>query len=151
MTLIRWNPSPLAPTRDLARLHDEMDRLFDDFIGRPLRGDFAPTFLPPVDIDETAEDFVIRADLPGMGHKDVKVSLMGDTLTIRGQRRLEERGKNDGAHRTERVAGQFERSFTLGKPVRGDQVQATFKDGVLEIRIPKAEDARVREIEVKVG
>jgi len=151
MALIRWNPSMLAPSRELFRLHDEMDRLFDDFVGRgTLRADLRTAFLPPVDVEETPEGFVVKADLPGLTHRDVKVSLMGDTLTLRGERRLEAQAKDTTAHRCERISGSFERTFTLGAPVRNDQVEATFRDGVLEIRIPKAEQARVREVEIKV-
>ena len=152
MTLIRWNPSFRSPGRELVRLHDEMDRFFDDLIGRdPLRGDVRAAFLPPIDVEETAEGFVVKADLPGVSQKDVKVSLVGDTLILRGERRTEPSSRDATSHRCERLAGTFERTFTLGTAVRGDQVQATFRDGVLEIRIPKAEEARVREIEVKVG
>lgn len=147
MTLIRWNPSLLSPHRDLVRLHDEMDRLFDDFTGRtPAR-----LFAPPVDIEETPETFVLRADLPGMTQNDVKVSLMGDAVTIRGERQATSASNGGTVHRSERVTGSFERTFTLGTPVRADKVEASFKDGVLEVRIPKAEEARVREVEIKVG
>jgi HSP20 family protein len=148
MTLIRWNPSLMSPHRDLVRLHDEMDRLFDGFVGRtPEQGVFAP----PVDIEESSESFVIRADLPGMTQKDVKVSVLGDSVTIRGERHTTQPSNGGTLHRTERVSGMFERTFTLGTAVRPDQVEAKFKDGVLEVRIPKAEDARVREVEIKVG
>jgi len=148
MTLIRWNPSLLSPHRDLYRLHDEMDRLFDGFNGNPAaRGLFAP----PVDIEETAEGFVLKADLPGLTQNDVKVSIMGDVVTIRGERHASAPASGGTVHRTERVTGTFERTFTLGTAVRADQVAAIFKDGVLEVRIPKAEEARVREVEIKVG
>jgi HSP20 family protein len=76
---------------------------------------------------------------------------VGDTVTIRGQRRTETQTKDATVHRTERVSGPFERTFTLGVPLRNDKVEATFKDGVLEVRIPKADEARMREIEIKVG
>jgi HSP20 family protein len=148
MTLIRWNPSLLSPHRDLVRLHDEMDRLLGGFAGRsPERGLFAP----PVDIEETPESFVLRADLPGLTQKDVKVSIMGDVVTIRGERTAVAPPSGVTVHRTERITGGFERTFTLNSPIRADQVAATFKDGVLEVRIPKAEEARVREVEIKVG
>ncbi len=149
MALIRWTPAP-TPMRDLVSMQEEMNRMFDGVFGRPLaRAAF--DFSPVVDIEEDAEGFVLRADLPGVPPKDVKVSLMGDTLTVKGERK-QENGKSDGNMlRCERVYGAFERSFTLGTPVRADQVKATFKDGVLEVRVPKAEEARLREIEVKVA
>jgi HSP20 family protein len=150
MTLIRWSPNPFTPLRDPSTIQDEMNRLFDGFFarsGRELNG----LFTPSVDIEETAEEFVIKADLPGVAQKDVKVSLMGDTLTIRGERKAERTSENGNPHRLERAHGTFERSFTLGTPVRNDQVKAQYRDGVLEVRVPKAEQARMREIEVQVG
>lgn len=149
MTLIRWTPNR---NRSLTSFHDEMDRLVDTFFNnRPLATFDAESFAPPVDIEETPEAFVLRADLPGMSQKDVKVSLTGDQLTLRGERRRENEKREGAVHRTERVYGAFERTFTLTSPVKGEQVKATYRDGVLEVRVPKAEEARVREIEVQVG
>jgi len=152
MTLIRWNPARTTPLRDLTTVQDEVNRLFDSFFTHgPQRADLNAGFAPAIDIEETAEAFLIRADLPGVNQKDVKVSLTGDTLTIRGERKQEATAPNGSLHRVERMYGSFERSFVLGTPVRNDQVKAQYKDGVLEVRIPKAEEARVREIEVQVA
>lgn len=152
MTLIRWSPAPFAALRDLPNIQDEVNRLFDSaFIRGPLRGDLNAVFTPLVDVEETAEEFILRADLPGVTQKDVKVSLMGDTLTIRGERKRETAAKDGSHHRIERLYGTFERSFTLGSPVRNDKVKAQYRDGVLEVRVPKAEEARIREVEVQVG
>jgi HSP20 family protein len=153
MTLMRWNPVVLGPSRERTSLNDEIDRLFGSFFdGGRLRGDVAPLTAPAVDIEETADAFVVRADLPGMGQKDVKVNLMGDTLTIRGERKREDAQKSDKSwHRSERTYGAFERSFTFETPVRGDGVTAQYRDGVLEVRVPKAEVARVREIAVDIA
>jgi HSP20 family protein len=147
MTLIRWNPA--RPLRTLA-VQDEMDRLIEGFLGHPSGSPAAPLTMP-VDIEETPEAYVFRADLPGFSQKDVKVSLAGDTLTLRAERKRETESTKGSVHRSERIYGTFERTFTLADPVRGDQVKAAYKDGVLEIRVPKAEEARVREIEVQVG
>jgi len=149
MTLIRWNP--VANPRDLARVQDEFDRMFDRFFERGYRADLVPAFAPAVDVEETPEGYVFRADLPGIKLEDVKVNLMGDTLTIRGERKQESAESKGNLQRIERVYGSFERRFELGNPVHGDQVKATYKDGVLEVRVPKAEEARVREIPVQVG
>lgn len=151
MTLVRFLP---GRSRDLTSLRSEMDHLFDNFFGnRPFysAADAADLMTPPVDVEETAEGYVFRADLPGMTEKDVKVSLVGDTLTLRGERKRESESQEGSVHRTERVFGAFERTFTLPKALRGDQVKASYRNGVLEIRVPKAEEARVREIEVQVG
>jgi len=150
MTLIRWNPRPTG--RELTRFHTDLDRFFDDLVGRSsLASDPASSFIPPIDLEESADGFVLRADLPGLTHKDVSVHLSGDTVIVRGERKAGAPSKDATTHRSERIHGTFERSFTLGTRVRGDQVEASFKDGVLEIRIPKADESRVREIEVKVG
>jgi HSP20 family protein len=150
MTLIRWNP--IASSRELTRAHDEIDRLFDRFFDRPgYRADLAPAYAPSVDIEETPEAYVFRADLPGIQLEDVKVNLMGGTLTLRGERKQTTTDAKGNVHRVERVYGSFERSFELGKPVHAEHVKATYKDGVLEVRVPKAEEARLREIPVQVG
>jgi len=147
MALIRWNPT----SRDLVDIHDEMNRLFDSFLSRPTLRTNGLLFAPAADIEETSEDFVIHLDLPGVSQKDVKVSLMGDTITIRGERKHETSRKDGNVHRSERAYGAFERTFTLGAPVRSEGVKAVYRDGVLEVHVPKAEEARVREIEVQVG
>jgi HSP20 family protein len=151
MTLVRLIP---GRGRELGNLRGEVDHLFDSFFShRPFYS--SPTIeslmAPPVDVEETAEGYFFRADLPGMTEKDVKVSLTGDTLTLRGERKRETDTTAGNVHRTERVFGTFERTFTLPAPVRGDQVKASYRNGVLEIHVPKADEARVREIEVKVG
>jgi HSP20 family protein len=151
MTLVRFLP---GRSRDLTPFRSEIDQLFDSFLGnRPFYS--APTteslMAPPVDVEETAEGYVFRADLPGMSEKDVKVSLVGDTLTLRGERKRQAESQSGNAHRTERVFGAFERTFTLPAPVRSDKVKASYRNGVIEILVPKAEEAKVREIEVEVG
>jgi len=140
------------PVRDLYSINDEINRLFDGFLAPATpRGDVAPMFTPAVDVEETADEFVIKADLPGMTQKDVKVNLMGDTLTIRGERKQESEKKDGSSRRTERIYGMFERSFRLGTPVRSDKVNAQYRDGVLEVHVPKAEEAKLREVEIQVA
>ena len=148
MTLIRWTPQ--QPNLDLTRMGREVDNLFGQFWPEFAQGVSKP-LAPAVDIEEGPEDFVFRADLPGFKLEDVKVRFHGDTLSISGERRLNGEASKDTLHRRERVAGTFERSFTLTAPVRSSEVKATYKDGVLEIRVPKAEEARAREIEVQVA
>lgn len=148
MTLIRWTPTR---NNDLVTFRSEVDRLFDSF--------FAPTetrpewnmVTPPVDVEETKEAFHFRADLPGIKPADVKVTLSGDTLTIRGERKREEEKREGSLHRVERTYGMFERSFHLTTPVRRDGIEAKYRDGVLEVTVAKAEEAKLREVEVKVG
>jgi HSP20 family protein len=144
MRLIRWNPS--LPARTPAYF-DEIDRLFGGWLAPSLTSN--GHLAPPVDIEETPEAYTLRVDLPGFSREDVKVRFAGDTLTLSGERKAEK--KDATVHRTERAYGSFERTFTLPEPVKAGEVKATYKDGVLEIHVPKAEEAKVREIEVRVG
>ena len=150
-SLIRWNATP---TRELLGFRDDVDRLFDSLLSAPAHGNgrqWLSTFVPALDVEETKDAFIVHMDLPGVSQNDVKVSLLGDVLTIRGERKQSEERKDRNVHRVERRYGTFERSITLGVSVRGDQVKANVRDGVLEIQIPKAEEARVREIDVQVA
>lgn len=149
-TLMRWSPL-FSSRRDLNGLRNDFDQLFDSLISGTTPRANANLFAPAADIHENPEAYLIRLDLPGIAQKDVKVTIMGDTLTIRGERKLEERKDQDNVHYRERLFGTFERSFTLSAPVRADQVKASYKDGVLEVRVPKADEARTREIEVQVS
>ena len=151
MNVIRWSPRLGSGPRDLVTFQDEVNRLFDGFMGNVQHRDGGALLAPPVDVEETPEEFIVRADLPGVPQKDVKVSLMGDTLTIRGSRNDEKKSKDGSFHRVERTYGSFERSFTFGTPVKNDGVSAQVRDGVLEVHVPKADEAKLREIEVKVA
>ena len=146
MTLVRW-----LPRRNGSELRTEMDRLFENFLSPSSLHLEWGGLSPAVDVEETPDAYVFRADLPGVVSKDVKVTVHGDTLTLRGERRREEKKSDGTLHRVERSYGEFERSFTLGAPVKADQVKASYRDGVLEIHVPKADEAKPREIDVQVG
>jgi len=149
MSLVRWFPrrNGLQPVA----LDTQLDRLFEDFfIPAPLHSEWN-ALTPAVDVEETPDAYVFRADLPGLTAKDVKVTVHNDTLTLRGERKREEKKSEGSLHRVERAYGVFERSFTLGLPVRADQVKASYKDGVLEVHVPKAEEARARDIEAQIN
>lgn len=150
MTLVRWTPA-YKPSRDLIAMQDDVSRFIDSFFSSNAQRSEAVAFTPEVDVEETPEEFVLRADLPGVPQKDVKVTLLGDTLTIRGERKEEKSEKSGNLLRVERHAGVFERSFTLGAAVRSDGVKASYRDGVLEIRVPKADQARPRDIQIQAG
>jgi HSP20 family protein len=149
MSLVRWFPRRNG--LQSVALNTELDHMFEDFFNpAPLRSEWS-ALTPAVDVEETSDAYVFRADLPGMTSKDVKVTVHGDTLTLRGERKREEKQSNESLHRIERAYGSFERSFTLGLPVRADQVKASYKDGVLEVRVPKADEAKPRDIEVQIN
>jgi len=147
MAIVRWNP-----WRDVVSVQDEMERMFDGL----LRGSWpslsrrTEVWSPPVDVVEKEDEFVVTAELPGMNQKDVKVSIMDNVLSIKGEKREEKEEKNGEFRRVERCYGSFERSFTLSAPVESDKIEAKYKNGILEIRLPKAEKARAKEIPVDV-
>jgi len=148
MSLIRWTPRRNGT--ELTTLSTEMDRLFDDLLTNRTPARRSSSLVPAVDVEETSDAYTFRADLPGVDAKAVKVSVTGDTLTFNGERKRESEAAEGAAHRVERLYGSFERSFTLGVPVRTDGVKASYKDGVLEIRVPKADEAKPREIQVQI-
>ncbi len=121
--------------------------------GKQMSGDLSfADWAPSVDIDEEEDQYVIKADLPGVDKKDIEVKLENGVLSIRGEKHTEkETGKGTKRHRTERFHGTFARSFTLPDAVKADQVDASYKDGVLSLVIPKAEEAKPRAIDIKVS
>jgi HSP20 family protein len=151
MTLIRWRPeSEIVPRiSDLSR---EMNRLFDSF----LRGDVTEEGLansywtPAVDILEKDDAYTLEAELPGLKKDDVKISVQDNILTLRGERKDERKESKKGYLRMETNYGSFTRSFTLPTTINASKIEAEFKDGILKIEIPKAEEAKPKMIEVKV-
>ena len=150
MALIRWEP-----VAELNTIQNEMNRLFNTFFDQPAsagRGG-APSrrWIPAMDLVETADQYVLRADLPGLDDDDVNVQLEDNVLTISGERKAEHDDRQEGYYRLERAFGAFSRSLTLPEGVDADAIAATFDKGVLEIRIPKPEARRPRRVEIKVG
>jgi len=139
MTVVRYEPWAL-----LNRLHREFDRTFDT-VARDA------TWSPAVDVHEEPERFVVRADLPGVKSSDIEITAEKGVLSLRGTRNFDQR-KDDGHYsRVERVSGKFVRSFTLPENVQADSIKAQFKDGVLELTIPKAAKPEPRRIEVQAA
>jgi HSP20 family protein len=129
-------------------IQGEINRLFDSF-GRP--GAMAGgerMWLPAVDVHETKDDIVLSFDIPGVSEKDVQVTVTGDLLTVRGERRFDREGTENSVHRVERVYGKFERSVQLPMAVSTDKVKATYRDGVLEIKLGKADEVKPRQIKI---
>lgn len=156
MTIERWRPfgSSLArwdPFHGLAEIQQEMNRLFDSLVGRPMTAPATERIWAPVaDMYETKDDIVVCFELPGVREKEVSVTIAGDVLTVKGERRWEREAKDESLHRVERAYGRFERSVQLPAPVQVDRVKATYRDGVLEVRLPKAEALKAREIKIDV-
>jgi HSP20 family protein len=124
----------------------EVDRLFDSFFGTPDRG--ARRWVPPMDLVEADDHFMLKADLPGLSDKDVAIEVQDGTLKISGERKEEREQTERGWYRIERSFGSFARSLSLPEGVDPDGITAEFRDGVLELRIPKPEERKPRRIEI---
>ena len=139
----RWDPF-----RDLSVLQDRINRIFNEQAGgRDAESASSRTWSPVVDILETDTDLVVRAELPGMTRDEIDVEVTSELLSIRGERKADEESK-DKCIRIERPHGPFQRSFTIGVPVQPDKVKASYRDGLLEIVVPKAEEVKPKKIQV---
>ena len=145
MELVPWRPFG-----ELTPLRREMEDLWRRFFGEtPFLRPFREEWLPAVDISETKDKVVLKAEMPGMDAKDVNVSISGDILTIKGEKKKEEEEKDEHYHCVETYCGSFQRSFRLPHNVKADKVEATFDKGVLKITLPKTEEAKKKEIKIK--
>ena len=148
MTLIRWEP-----TGELNSLQSDMNRLFNAFFDVPAGGNGASArrWVPPMDLVETEEHFVLRADLPGLSEEEVSIELEDNVLTLSGERKAEHEEGQEGYYRVERAFGTFSRSLTLPEGIDPEAVEATFDRGVLKIRIAKPEERKPRKVAISVG
>jgi HSP20 family protein len=140
------------PVSDIVSLQDEMNRLFLDFFGRTpgrrLVGD--SLWAPVMDIEETKDDIIIKAEIPGMTKEDVKIQVSGDIITISGERKREEENRDKTYHRIERSYGQFQRMITLPGEVQSAKAKASYENGVLTIKLPKSEEVKPKEISIDI-
>lgn len=152
MALMRWNPKRdlSAWPSELFNIQREMNRLFDTFV----RDDEAPEglsmWMPAVDISEHDDQYLVRMELPGVRKEDVRITIENNILTIRGEKKQEATIAEDAYRRVERSYGSFQRSFKLPAAVKPDKIEAAAADGVLTVHVPKAEEARPQQVEVKV-
>ena len=145
MELVRWEPFD-----GLNRLHSRINDLFDENFGRAraLPSATAGVWLPPVDILESKEAYLIRAELPGMKKEDFNLEVNDGTLTLSGERKAESLTDGVEYHRNERIHGRFSRSFYLPQTVKQEGIKANCRDGMLEIHVPKVEEAKPRQITI---
>jgi HSP20 family protein len=141
MTLVRWNP-----VRELASMEvDRLNRMFADFYGG-----FDRAWVPAVDVYENDDhEFVLKAELPEVKREDIAITYDNGVLTLKEERKSEVETSRDNYHRVERQHGSFTRSFTLPATVDAARIQASYKDGVLTIRVPQREEAKPKQIEIK--
>lgn len=154
--LVKWDPFGSIRRRgnvfnELSGIQQEMNRLFDEFFGESRQELAEGTWLPAVDVSETGAEIVVKAELPGMSKDDIELNLQDNVLTLKGEKKQEKNEEKENYHRVERSYGSFSRSFTLPAGVDQENVQANFKDGVLMITLPKAEEAKKKKIEIAAG
>jgi len=153
MSLVRWNPARELATwpSDLFGIQREMNRMFDGFFRGTHDEDYTlASWTPAVDIVEHDDEYFVKVELPGVNKDDVKLTLENNILTIRGEKKQEKETKKENYHRVERSYGAFQRSFTLPSAIKADRIDASYKDGILTVSLPKAEEAKPKQIEVKV-
>ena len=146
MAIVRWEP-----LREFSTLQNEMNRLFNTVFDAPAQGNNGGTlrrWMPAMDLVETDDHFVLRADLPGLSEQDVNIEVEDRVLTVSGERKSEHESTKEGYHRVERAFGSFSRSLTLPEGIDADAVEASFDRGVLEVRIPKPEQPKPRKITI---
>ena len=146
MALARWNPN-----RDMMSVRDEMSRVLNEAFGRGTNDEsawFSGAWTPPVDIYETDEALVMKAELPGFSKDDISIELKENTLVIKGERKHEDEVKEGNYHRMERSYGAFQRAFMLPMTVDQEKVKASYKDGILELRLLKVQAAQPKRIAV---
>ena len=153
MAIVRWNPA-----RELLSIEREFSRMFNNFEKRFGFGDGGEkdeeyenaVWAPLTDISENKDQYILKMDLPGIEKKDVKISFSDGQLNISGERKQEKEDKDSKYHRIERSYGRYFRSFTLPAQIKEDSIDASFKDGQLTITVPKAEEAKPKELEIKI-
>lgn len=150
MTLVRWNPQMFeSPFRMIQTMQEDLNRFMDDWPwllpGAQRGGLTTGAFIPPMDMYDHADKLVVRVDVPGLKKDDIEVSVVRDTLTLRGEKKVEE---TQGRTHSERFYGSFSRSVTLPVGVDSDQVTAKYQDGVLEVVLPKRQESKPRQIAV---
>jgi HSP20 family protein len=145
----RQRPTLWEPFIGMRSLQQEMNRLFSDYYGEPSETAVS-RIKPAVDLIDRRDTLEVRVELPGIAKEDVEISLKDDTLTIRGEKKMEKEEKGENRYYVERSYGAFSRTLTLPARVKGDEVKANYRDGILEIHLPKAEEEKTREITVDI-
>ena len=154
MAIDMWRPFGMTversqPSRTLSDLQTEMNRLFEGVFGHPASVAGERMWAPRCDLWETNDDLVVTFELPGVSEKDVTVSITGDLLTVKGERRWTDQTERS-YHRVERAYGKFERSLQVPIPVQPNKVKASYRDGMLTVTLPKAEDVKPRDIKIDI-
>ena len=143
--IVKWDPF-----KELASLREDMNRLFESFFERYPKEKTEGFWSPSIDVEETENKFVVKAELPGMKKENIKVSLSSDTLTISGEKERREEEKGKTYYRMERAYGKFQRTITLPAEIETDKAKVSYTDGILTLTLPKSEISKPREIPIQV-
>lgn len=138
-----------SPLRELLTMNDRLNRVFDEAYGHSTGNLDYGQWMPAVDLKEEENQFVLLADMPGMAKEDMDIHVENNVLTLQGERRFAEEAEKQSYHRVERAYGKFVRSFALPTRVQADAISASYKDGILEVMIPKAEESKPKKIAIK--
>ena len=144
MDIMEWKPF-----KEVTKLRSEMDRLWDDYFGSGRRAFKSESWVPSVDVSETEDKIMVKAEIPGMDSKDIDISLSGDILIIKGEKKSEREETKENYHLVERSYGTFARSLRLPVGVEADKIEASYKQGVLTVTCPKKEEVKPKPIEIK--
>ncbi|BAT72011.1 HSP20 family protein [Thermosulfidibacter takaii ABI70S6] len=144
MAIQKWDPF-----KELTSLKTQMDKIFESLLGES-EDIKSGSWVPPVDIYETENEIVIKAEVPGVTLNDIEIKLEDDTLVIRGEKKFERDMEKETYHRAERVYGKFQRSFVIPKTIDKEKIKASLKHGVLTIVLPKKEEVKPKEITIQV-
>jgi HSP20 family protein len=151
--LTTWKPfKELTPFREFERMRRDMDRFWDSFLeaGLRMKTEDGGEWLPSLDVAETKNELVVKAEVPGMDPKNIDISLSDGVLTIKGEKKEEKEEKEADYHLVERNYGVFTRMIPLPSEVQSDKINASYKNGILKITLPKSEEAKKKEIKIKV-
>jgi HSP20 family protein len=146
--LVRFQRYPILS------LQKEIDKMFNNAFTGDMQDDgtlFSSSWTPVADVAEYANEYVVQMELPGVSKEDVKITIEENMLTIQGEKKHEKETKEPNFHRTERSYGSFQRSFTLPKTVKTDEIGAAYTDGILNITIPKADEVKPKQIDIKIS
>lgn len=144
MPITRWDPFG-----DVMPLRERINRLFDEWPTGSTRENVPQSWAPMVDVEDRVNEIVITVEVPGMKQEEIDIELTGDVLTIKGERKLEREETQRNYIRMERMYGSFQRAFTLGVPIKADAITATYRDGLLMVTVPKADEVQPRKVTVK--
>ena len=145
-SITRWDPF-----RNFTAFQDQFNRVFESTLKANQDNSTLTTWAPAVDIYETENELVLKADLPDVEEKDIDVRVENNMLTIRGERKFEQNVKEDNYLRVERTYGTFSRSFSLPNTVNTEAIQATYKNGVLSVQLPKRAESKPKQVKVNVA